>query len=139
MMILKKFDYGIVDKLYVYDPKNNGFSYRNAFPLSGKFLHKVQGGCFSSNGHIDITADDGKGIHCYSALNGNHLGEIVVDKGDWDGYEEIEGITVQSLNRVPEGDLVSVHVIVLDNDADFWKNKDDVYFKHFKVPFPEFL
>ena len=82
MMILKKFDYGIVDKLYVSDPTTMGFHIGMLFRCLVSSFTKCQGGCFSSNGHIYITADDGKGIHCYSALNGNHLGEIVVES-DW--------------------------------------------------------
>jgi outer membrane protein assembly factor BamB len=136
-----KGDYGLADRLYVYDPNHN-FLFKKEFPLVGwgAALHNVQGGCFSNNGHIYISTGSisTRGyVHAYSALNGQYLGQCFVPS-DWSPGEgeEMEGLAICHLTV--GGKDVYVHAIVLDND---WMpgDQDDVYLKSFSVPRPDFL
>ena len=133
-----------------YDP-NNGYQRKQAsdIHLGGDPVNEIQGGCFSSNGHLYLTSDKFVGNHngtkdirAYSALNGEYLGRCPVDYDheDWDWYEpdagaeELEGIAICHLVH-PGGDSTYVHVVILDNDA----GPDDVYMKRFAVPNPDAL
>ncbi|MGH9975512.1 MAG: hypothetical protein ACRD8Z_06710 [Nitrososphaeraceae archaeon] len=97
-------------------------------------INKVQGGCFSKNGHLYLTSDDTEDIRGYSNLNGKFLGSCNVDYDKSDD-EEMEGLALGHITY-PDGVSSFVHVIILDNDD---LSKDDVYFKHFTVPDPSVL
>ena len=124
-----------VTEVHCYDPAKS-FNYVKSLKLQSGPLD-IQGGCFSSNGHLYLTANDHH-IHGYNALNGSYLGNFHVPS-DWSPSEgeEMEGIAIGNLKCKATGDHVPVHVLVLDND---WPNTDsDIWLKHIAVPAPEFL
>lgn len=124
-----------VDRIYAYDPNDN-FTHQTTLLLQGGIVNHVQGGCFSSNGHLYLTSDFSKEIRAYSALNGGFLGARVVPyaKGGVD-QEEIEGIALLHWFAA-DGLATYIHVMILDNDA---TNKDDVFLQHFTVLDPDLL
>ena len=124
-----------VTEVYGYDPVEN-FAFKKSLRLQSMPLYKVQGGCFSSNGHLYLTSHATKCIHGYNALNGAYLGSFSVPS-DWSGGEEMEGIAIGNLTCKSTSDLVMVHVLVLDND---WPHRDsDIWLKHIAVPVYGFL
>lgn len=114
-----------VNCLSAYDP-NDSFAYKGKIDLEGDTVDKVQGGCFSNNGHLYLTSDDSVDIRGYSALNGSFLGSLGLDYGDGD---EIEGLCLGHAID-PAGITSFVHVIILANQG----TKDDVFINHFAVP-----
>ena len=134
-----------VTTLYAYDLKNFLHDKKNDIILKDKSLYKVQGGCFSNNGHVFLASDDTHSIHAYSSLNGHYYGSCFVPS-DWTDGEELEGIAFSKIS--PEGHKDTyIHAIVLDMDNPYFgspgnptdRNPDDVYFKHFHVPDPDVL
>jgi hypothetical protein len=127
--------YDWVTEIHCYDPRNH-FAYVKSLPLKGDPLSHVQGGCFSTNGHLYLTSHTTQDIKGYSALNGSYLGSFHVPS-DWSGGEEMEGIAIGDMICKATRDFVPVHVLVLDND---WPHRDsDIWLKHIAVPTPEFL
>jgi hypothetical protein len=124
-----------VTEVHCYDPANS-FEFKESLRLQGSPLFKVQGGCFSTNGHLYLTSDASKAIHGYNVLNGSYLGQFSVPS-DWSGFEEMEGIAIGNLYCKDSGDLVPVHVLVLDNDLP--RVDSDIWLKHIAVPAYEFL
>ena len=126
----------------VYDPDHD-FAEQPHLALGGDPVNEIQGGCFSTNGHLFLTSDKYVGHHkgtkdirAYSALNGAFLGSCPVsyDATDFPGAaEEMEGIAISHFAH-QRGDSTHVHVVILDNDAS--DAADDVYLKHFAVPAP---
>ena len=123
-----------VTEVHCYDPAKN-FAYKKSLTLTGKSIHKVQGGCFSTNGHLYLTSDATHEIHGFSVLNGYYFGGFHVPS-DWYGGEEMEGIAMGNYNCPDDGSFCPIHVLVLDND---WPQNSDIYFKHVGVPSPELL
>jgi hypothetical protein len=122
-----------VDRVFSYDPRDN-FVQKETFMLQGEGIHRVQGGCFSDNGHLYLSSSKSVDIKGYSVLNGKYLGRYS-PPSDWSEDEEMEGISLWPVNY--EGAIETyVHMVVLDNDVSV---NDDVYFKHIKVPSPEYL
>lgn len=122
-----------VGSISAYDP-NNSFSFKGTLSIEGEQVDKVQGGCFSKNGHLYLTSEETEDIRGYSALNGKFLGSYKVDYNKSDD-EEMEGLTLGHITHA-NGISSYVHVIILDNDT---LSNDDVYFKHFTVPDPLIL
>lgn len=124
-----------VDRVYGYDPANN-FAHVSTLVLGGPVLQEVQGGCFSTNGHLYLTSGGSERIHSYNCIDGSPLGSVVVpySPGGLSG-EEMEGIGLGHLIH-GNGSHSRVHVVILDNDI---TNKDDVFLKHFSVPNPSNL
>lgn len=121
-----------VTEVYGYDPQDN-FKWVTTLQLAIP-TNRVQGGCFSKNGHLLLTSDETHDIRCFSVLNGAYLGSAAIQVDASTG-EEVEGITiwdVQGFGGVPS----QVHVILLDNQV---TENDDVFFKHYSVPTPENL
>jgi hypothetical protein len=97
-------------------------------------LDRVQGGCFSSNGHLYLASDvlvdsDHKAIHVFSALNGAYRGAIKVLA--LEGNQELEGICFAPMKI--GGHAVQLHVVLLEI---FALEKDDIFFKHYAAPDP---
>lgn len=121
-----------VDRVFSYDPGEN-FVQKETLILQGEGIHRVQGGCFSDKGHLYLSSSRTNDIKGYSVLNGTFLGRYS-PPSDWSSDEEMEGISLWPISF--EGSIETyIHVVVLDNDI----NYDDVYFKHIKVPSPEYL
>jgi len=121
-----------VDRIYAYDPANH-FAHveKKDILLQGGTVNKINGGCFSQNGHLYLASNDTQYITGYSTLNGAFLGYhwVEYDK-DWDVAQEIEGISITRLDY-PTGDPTTyVNVLVLENNI----GADDIFFKHFSVP-----
>jgi hypothetical protein len=125
-----------VSRLYAYDLEKFEYHPEKDIILKDKFFHRVQGGCFSENGHVFLTSDDDThSIHAYSSLNGHYYGSCWVPS-DWSDGEELEGMAIYPLIPVGKPYTIHVHVIVLDVDI---PSKDDVFIKHFTVPDPKVL
>jgi hypothetical protein len=125
-------DWDPVTEVHCYDPADN-FTYKKSLTLAGEPLHKVQGGCFSTNGHLNLSSDYTRDIRGYSAINGSYLGSFAVPS-DWSGGEEMEGVSICPV-KCP-GKYTPISVLVQDGD---WPSDSDIYFKHIAVPWPEFL
>jgi len=119
-----------VNCVSAYDP-NNSFTFKKILNIGGEKVNKVQGGCFSNNGHLYLTSDDSVDIRGYSALNGRFLGSVGLDYGNGD---EIEGLCLGHITN-SAGMSSFVHVIILDNEG----AQDDVFINHFSVPDPSVL
>lgn len=114
-------------EIYAYDPD---LDFRHVSTLNiSHGLKRIQGGCFSPNGHLLLASDHSHDIHCYSALNGIHRGSVGIQV-DTSSGEEVEGITVQH-DVQQAGTASQVHVVLLDNDI---SSGDDIFFKHYSVP-----
>lgn len=129
-------------------PGDTLFAYR--LDLAGKrFLHVpaadivlpekllfVQGAVFSKNGHVLLASEDTSDIRCYSVLNGHYLGRVHIPRDNsWNVAEEVEGLTIwEGISY--DGVATHVHVILLDNDK---PDRDDVFFKHYRVPLSDDL
>ena len=122
-----------VDRIHAYDPATS-FEHVRTLILTGPPLGNVQGGCFSSNGHLYLTSDTSGRVYGFDIMSGESLGSIAVpySPGGLDG-EELEGIAIAHLVDA-NGAKSLVHVMVLDNDI---TNEDDVFMKHYGLPHPE--
>ncbi len=109
------------------------------FHLNGYMPRKIQGACFSPNGHLYVADDTRYGewgkkykwIMYYSALNGTYLGRIPV-LAEEDG-QELEGICYGSVS-FGDGRTAQIHAILLENrDAAL----DNIFFKSFSADLPE--
>jgi len=127
------------NKLYAYrfDSVNNNFVHLPSADIVLKErVRRIQGGVFSKNGHVLLASDHTNDIRCYSILNGCYLGRAAIQKDSSTlVQEEVEGLTIWA-DISYKGVSTDVHVILLDND---WPGKDDVYFKHYKVPLAKYL
>ena len=103
-------------------------------------ITKVQGACFSPNGHLYITSNShpsGDGNHqtiwCYSALNGHRFGFIPVLAEE--DNQELEGICYASVN-FSSGKKGEIHAILLENrDVAL----DNIFFKSFSSAKPDIV
>lgn len=124
-------------------------------------VRRVQGGVFSSQGHLYLVSDlKSGGILGFDMLTGRLSTHIAVDyqpdlssgtgpidvlidagtdAGLWDSRknakEELEGITIWDLDtgQAP-GISGQIHLVMIDN---LGSGADDLYFKHYKVVHPE--
>lgn len=120
---------------YSFDESTSTFVYKKSIELR-KTSNGVQGGCFSKNGHLILSSNSTNDIRCYSVLNGVFLGSVAIQKENGILYsQEVEGVTTReniTYNKV----FAQIHVILLENEE---HSGDDIYFKHYSVPNPEFL
>jgi hypothetical protein len=97
-------------------------------------IRRVQGGCFSPNGHLYLTSDEyavgkNKAVHVFSALNGAYRGFLRVLAEE--ESQELEGLCFAPMKI--GGHAVQLHVVLLDQiDLE----KDDIFFKHYAAPDP---
>lgn len=124
-------------RAYRFEPNPNRFVHEpSADIVLEEGVRRIQGAVFSKNGHVLIASDQTDDIRCYSTLNGAYRGRAKIQKdGSWNVAEEVEGITIWE-GIAYDGVDTHVHVILLDNDG---LSKDDVYFKHYRVPASQHL
>lgn len=95
-------------------------------------IHRVQGGAFSQNGHLYLTADDrdnpsNAGFYGVDAESGTvHFHKHFAYNPGWLG-DEIEGIDINSSWTMYPG--TQIHISMIDGDA----VDDDIYLKHFSI------
>ena len=106
-------------------------------PLSPP-VRKVQGACFSPNGHLYIATNETlpqdsryQTIPYYSALNGHRFGVIAVLAQE--GNQELEGNCFGSVTG-SNGQGAQIHVVLLENrDIAL----DNIFFKSFASAEPD--
>lgn len=128
-----------VREFYVHSPDSGLWEGKKSFRLSGLLPRKVQGACFSDNGHLYVAVDcrftdwglDYKWIFYYSALNGSFLGKIPVLAKEDD--QELEGICFAATSFA-DGRIAQIHAVLLEN-----RNAalDNIFFKSFSADLPE--
>lgn len=129
-----------VQTIYAYDPNDN-FRYIKSKNITlSKTIRRVQGGCFSENGHLILSSDHSKDIRYYSALNGFYLGRSSIQSKDG---EEVEGVSIWK-NYIHKNKKSHVHVILWEKASwkrvTFWDAGDTkIWFKHYSVKHPEYL
>ena len=121
-------------------------------PLTGEFtgetlalqvpVRKVQGACFSNNGHLYIasnvtlqTDDNYQTIWYYSVLNGHLFGVIPVLAEEGLPDQELEGICYANVST-SEGKKAQIHAILLENPL---IALDNIFFKSFASARPEIV
>ena len=143
-MLYTCFGGGDVSEFFLHDPDTGAWT-RKTFPLGGGggwLPRKVQGACFSPNGHLYVAVDsrfpppwdkECKWIFYYSALNGTYLGEIpVIATGD---NHELEGICYGNVSW-PDGRTAQIHAVLLENrDVAL----DNIWFKSFSTSQPDIV
>jgi len=135
---------GYVSEFFIHDPKTGDWQKeKKILSLKGALPNRVQGACFSPNGHLYVAIDahiDGlyipwKVIYYYSALNGMYLGVISIYAEGAD--QELEGICYGSVNS-DNGQTAQIHAILLENrepPAHF--ALDNIFFKSFRADKPD--
>jgi len=130
---------GNVPEFFVHSPGSGLWEGKKTFPINGLMPCKVQGACFSANGHLYVAVDnrftdwgrDYKWIFYYSALNGTFLGKIPV-LAEEDG-QELEGICYAAVSAA-DGRAAQIHAVLLENrDVAL----DNIFFKSFSADLPE--
>lgn len=103
---------------------------------------KVQGACFSPNGHLYIATNEYRPkdesyqmIWYYSALNGHRLGSIPVLAKEKLPDEELEGICFANVS-FGDGKTAQIHVVLLENHN---ATLDDIFFKSFSSAKPDIV
>lgn len=127
-------DGNFVSEFFIHNPETGYWEGKKTFPLSGLLPLKVQGACFSANGHLYVAVDtrfsdlgrDYKWIFYYSALNGALLGKIPVLAEE--GGQELEGICYGLAGTA------QIHAVLLENHD---VTLDNIFFKGFSTDMPE--
>lgn len=122
--------------IYVYDRRfTNGEALTPLYTIVlDRPLRTIQGGVFSSAGHLYLTTSESPaGIHIFRiegrvASRLRHIGPNGYKHG-FPYYEEVEGITLWDLEGWNSASKGQIHWILLDNDA----SADEIYFKHISV------
>lgn len=124
------------DRMYLYDP--GSFEWTGRTLQLGAVANRVQGGCFSDNGHLYLACDEGVQIggkrrhliKAYSALNGHFYGQATVLAQE--DNQELQGVCFARVFAT-DGTPVPIHVVLLENHG---ATKDNIFFKHFTAPDP---
>ena len=126
------FGSGIIHEFFIHDSdsgKYTGKTIKFDIPIT-----KVQGACFSPNGHLYIATNEYlqtnnryQTIWYYSALNGYRLGVIPVLAKEKLPNEELQGICFANTSSV-DGKMAQIHVILLENHS---AALDNIFFKSF--------
>ena len=140
---------GAVREFFIHSsdgPNAGQWKGKKTFRLNGLLPLKVQGACFSSNGHLYVAVDARfsdfgkkyKWIFYYSALTGAFLGKIPVlaeDAGMVDGQavQELEGICYGPVS-FSDGRTAQIHAVLLENRR---AALDNIFFKSFSADLPE--
>lgn len=131
----------IVREFFIHDPATGLWDGKKKLTLQGYLPHKVQGACFSPNGHLFVADDtcydewgkDYKWIFYYSALNGFMFGKIPVLAEEAD--QELEGVCYGGVSW-PDGRTAQIHVVLLENrDIAL----DNIFFKSFASAKPDIV
>ena len=119
----------------VYYRKAEGKKYVHAGTVSLSHpITRVQGGHISPAGKLLLVSDKSPfGIYVYNVFTGKYYGAVTFDiSPEYPDLEELEGLTISPPGTaVVGGNPANVHLVLLDNDV---SDKDDVYFKHVRVP-----
>jgi hypothetical protein len=132
--------------LHFSDGPDKGAWTGKTLPLGGGggFLpRRVQGACFSPNGHLYVAVDtrfwdkNYKWIFYYSALNGHYLGRIPVLAEE--DNQELEGICYGNT----DGPKAQIHAVLLENVGDqppfVTGALDNIFFKSFSASEPDLV
>ncbi|MGH9163817.1 MAG: hypothetical protein ACRD2X_28025 [Vicinamibacteraceae bacterium] len=106
-------------------------------------VEKVQGACFSPNGHLYIATNDTlpgdsryQTIWYYSALNGHRFGAIPVLAEEGMPDQELEGNCYADVT-VPGGKRAQIHVVLLEGGGVL--GLDNIFFKSFASTRPDLV
>jgi hypothetical protein len=134
------FGSGEIKEFFIHDRSTGKWTGRR-LPLSPP-VTKVQGACFSPNGHLYIATnetvgEDGKyqTIPYYSALNGHRFGVISVLAEEGMPDQELEGNCYASVTA-PGGHPAQIHVVLLENPD---IALDNIFFKSFASADPDLV
>lgn len=127
-----------VHEFFLHDPESGNFTGKSLkldVPVT-----KVQGACFSANGHLYIASNatlPGKGdfqtIWYYSALNGHRFGVIPVLAEEGYPHQELEGICFADI-KTSGGRRAQIHAVLLENRLP--PALDNIFFKSFSADQP---
>jgi hypothetical protein len=150
-------------EFFIHDPesgKYTGKTFKFDIPIT-----KVQGACFSPNGHLYVATnatlpenDKYQTIWYYSALNGRRLGVIAVKAEEGIPDNELEGICYANFS-FPDGRTAQIHAVLLENKVisddldlispitfllggvpnDFQVALDNIFFKSFSSAKPDIV
>ena len=140
--------FNAIDKLRVYKFSSSSLSeisFYKYYTLFGKDdgpieVRRIQGGCFSPNGHLFLLAEDGylgSGIYGFDMRTGRLA--AFIDAELHRGYgQEFEGITIWNLDQINNTSNIrgQIHAGLIDNVA---AHGLDFYFKHWRVEYPSNL
>lgn len=126
---------GVVNEFFIHDIETGAYTGRTIkfdVPMS-----KVQGACFSSNGHLYVATNEYlpknskyQTIWYYSALNGHRLGVIPVLAEAKLPDQELEGICYANVGSA------QIYAVLLENpDIEL----DDIFFKGFSSSKPDIV
>ena len=131
---------GTIDEFFKHDPGTGKFT-GETLTLSPPAT-KVQGACFSPNGHLYIASNETlpgddryQTIPYYSALNGHRFGIIAVLAEEGMPDQELEGICHASVT-VGSGKSAQIHAVLLENPD---VSLDNIFFKSFSSTKPQFV
>lgn len=133
------FGAGTIHEFFIHDTngKYTGKTLKFNIPIT-----KVQGACFSPNGHLYIATneylqgdDKYQTIRYYSALNGHRLGVIPVLAKEKLPDEELEGMCFANISFGNEK-TAQIHVVLLENHK---VALDDIFFKSFSSAKPDIV
>lgn len=101
----------------------------------------VQGGAFSQNGHLylivwdfDLNDDYDDGLMGFDMITGRRKAHVKV-KYQLSEIEELEGMCIYDLDNAGAPNIRGqFHVLLLDHEAVFPGDDDEVYLKHYGVP-----
>ena len=119
-----------IDVVYAY---GDDFRHRPEADLHlSRRVQRVQGGCFSDQGHLYLASDRpipaaprNKGILAFSAFTGRYLGTAKVLA--LEDEEELQDICFTNTSW-------PIHVVLLENVLP--PSTDNIFFKHFTAPDP---
>ncbi len=133
---------GPVHEFFIHDPDTGEWKDGKTLKLSGYKPCRVQGACFSPNGHLYVAVNqrfsnwgrEYKWIFYYSAWTGVFLGKIPVLAEDTaENAQELEGLCYGDCYW-PDGRRGQIHVVLLENST-VWK--DNIFFKSFSADLPD--
>jgi len=131
---------GTIHEFFKHDPDTGKFT-GDVLKLNPP-ITKVQGACFSPNGHLYIASNStmpGDATHqtirYYSALNGHRFGVIPVLAEEGMPDQELEGVCYASVN-VPAGGAAHIHAVLLENPT---VALDNIFFKSYRSDTPDIV
>jgi hypothetical protein len=139
-MLYTCFGSGPIYEFFIHDIKSGqytGITLKFNVPVA-----RVQGACFSQNGHLYIATNeyfsgDSKyqTIWYYSALNGYRLGVIPVLAEEGFPDQELEGICYANVSS-SDGKIAQIHAVLLENPGGAL---DNIFFKSFSSSKPDIV
>jgi hypothetical protein len=131
---------GSIDEFFMHDPDTGTFT--GATLKLSPPATKVQGACFSPNGHLYIASNATlpgdvryQTIPYYSALNGHRFGMIAVLAEEGMPDQELEGICHGAVSFT-NGGVAQMHAVLLENPD---VSLDNIFFKSFSSAKPDIV